>query len=120
MECLSIFPDLMHSNFSILLNESFPQLTMNQFTIDPNKTWNLVGKLTFATVTALFQEYQTKIVTNPLTILDLSQVTHTDSAGLALLIELRRQHPTTLFRHLPPQMTTLATVSGVQNILASQ
>jgi phospholipid transport system transporter-binding protein len=110
----------MHSNFSILLNESFPQLTMNQFTIDPNKTWNLVGKLTFATVTALFQEYQTKIVTNPLTILDLSQVTHTDSAGLALLIELRRQHPTTLFRHLPPQMTTLATVSGVQNILVSQ
>jgi len=120
MECLSIFPDLMHSNFSILLNESFPQLTMNQFTIDPNKTWNLVGKLTFATVTALFQEYQTKIVTNPLTILDLSQVTHTDSAGLALLIELRRQHPTTLFRHLPPQMTTLATVSGVQNILVPQ
>jgi len=93
---------------------------MNQFIIETNQTWNLAGKLTFATVAALFQEYQAKVAANPLTILDLSQVTHTDSAGLALLIELRRQHPTVLFRHLPAQMTTLAMVSGVQNILVSQ
>jgi phospholipid transport system transporter-binding protein len=92
---------------------------MEQLIIESNQTWKLVGKLTFATVAALFQEYRTKIATIPLKVLDLSQVTHTDSAGLAWLIELRRQHPSVVFQHLPTQMMTLATVSGVQDILVS-
>lgn len=92
---------------------------MNHFTFEA-ETWKIVGQLTFATVAGLFQQYQADIAQHPLKILDLSDVTHTDSAGLALLIELRRQHPTATFRHLPPQMTTLATVSGVQNILVAQ
>lgn len=92
---------------------------MNHFTFEA-ETWKVVGQLTFATVVNLFQQYQANITQHSLKILDLSEVSHTDSAGLALLIELRRQHPTAIFRHLPPQMITLATVSGVQNILVAQ
>jgi phospholipid transport system transporter-binding protein len=92
---------------------------MNHFSFEAD-TWKIVGQLTFATVANLFQQYQANISKYPLKILDLSEVTHTDSAGLALLIELRRQHPAAQFRHLPPQMAILATVSGVQNILVAQ
>ncbi|OQW91734.1 MAG: hypothetical protein BWK79_16245 [Beggiatoa sp. IS2] len=92
---------------------------MSQMTVEDANTWHLSGELTFATVSALFAElHQRAQQTWPQTI-DLRDVTHTDSAGLALLIELRRQTQNSplVFRNLPTQMMTLANVHSVQALL---
>lgn len=91
---------------------------MNQITIEAAKnTWRLTGELTFATVGALLDEFTQRAV--PPQVVDLGDVTRTDSAGLALLIELVKQTkeaPLT-FCNMPAQMLNLATVSGVQDLL---
>lgn len=52
---------------------------------------------------------------------DLDNVTHSDSAGLALLIDwMRRTHQKGTkieFYHIPPQMLAIASASGLENIL---
>jgi len=53
--------------------------------------------------------------------IDLSQVTHCDSAGLALLIEAKRlssqYHKTLLIDEIPDLISGLAEFCGVENIL---
>jgi phospholipid transport system transporter-binding protein len=103
---------------------------VSQIIVEANNTWRLSGELTFTTVGALLSEFTQKrpllldkggakeIQPEP-QVIDLSDVTRTDSAGLAFLIELRRQSkdaPTT-FRNMPAQMLSLATVSDVQDLL---
>ncbi|MDY6994318.1 MAG: STAS domain-containing protein, partial [Pseudomonadota bacterium] len=73
-------------------------------------------ELSFATVTALFSEYA-QLNTQAPQIIDLQTVTHTDSAGIALLIELLKQHPGLSFRHIPPQLLRIAHVYGVEALL---
>jgi len=99
---------------------------VNQITVEANNTWRLSGELTFTTVGGLLSELTQKMPlldnggANPEPqVIDLSDVTRTDSAGLALLIELRRQtkNTPTTFRHMPAQMLSLATVSDVQDLL---
>jgi phospholipid transport system transporter-binding protein len=101
---------------------------VNQITVEANNTWRLSGELTFTTVGGLLSELTQKMplldnggaTENPgPQVIDLSEVTRTDSAGLAFLIELRRltkDTPTT-FRNMPTQMLNLATVSDVQDLL---
>jgi phospholipid transport system transporter-binding protein len=100
---------------------------VNQLIVEDNATWRLSGELTFATVGALLTELTQQIVSKEKSaemqkepkVVDLKEVTRTDSAGLAFLIELLKQTkvvPIT-FRNLPPQMQTLAAVSGVQDLL---
>ena len=85
--------------------------------MENQNTWRLSGELSFATVGALLAEFTQRAALSPPKELDLSEVTRTDSAGLALLIELRGQDASMTFRHLPRQMLSLATLSGVQNLL---
>jgi phospholipid transport system transporter-binding protein len=85
---------------------------------DPH-AWQFSGELSFATVPALLD--QLKSVQHWPTVIDLQNVTRTDSAGLALLIELckhTREKPVT-FRHLPDQLLSLAAVCGVTELLQS-
>ncbi|MDY6943616.1 MAG: STAS domain-containing protein [Pseudomonadota bacterium] len=81
------------------------------------------GELTFATVPSaiealvdVFPSASSELV------LDLSKVSHSDSAGLALLIEwlrLARDRQVTLrFVGVPAQMTALAQVTRVDQLLA--
>jgi len=86
---------------------------MSQIVKSDAQCWQLTGELSFATVTQLLTEFTTMPAA-----IDLSQVTRTDSAGLALLIELRKRHQSIEFHHLPEQMLTLAKVSGVDEILS--
>lgn len=90
---------------------------MSQFSIQDAKTWSLSGELSFTTVTTLLAEFEQN-ETLPQTI-DLKEVTHTDSAGLALLIEFLKhaQKSSLVFQNIPEQMLILATVSGVQDML---
>ena len=92
---------------------------MNQIIAENDNTWRLSGELSFATVGALLTDFTQRATPTPPKVVDLCDVTRTDSAGLALLIELRGQTkdaPIT-FRNLPAQMLSLATLSGVQEIL---
>lgn len=92
---------------------------MNQITVEEANIWRVSGELSFATVGALLTEFTQRAASSPPKVLDLCDVTRTDSAGLALLIEWLKQTkeiPIT-FRNLPTQMLNLADVSGVQDML---
>ncbi len=98
---------------------------MSQIIVEEANTLRITGELTFATVSALLSELTQQLVPKNNTakispkVLDLSDITRTDSAGLALMIELlklSKDAPIT-FRHIPAQMYSLAAVSGVQDML---
>jgi len=87
---------------------------------DSQRWFRLSGELTFATVDRWLTAFNQRLATQtPLTIVDLSEVTRTDSAGLALLIEMRKQAKQTplTFHQMPAQMHKLAMVSGVEELL---
>ena len=92
---------------------------MSQIIVENDNTWRLSGELSFATVGALLTDFTQRATSTPPKVVDLCDVTRTDSAGLAFLIELRRQtkNAAMTFRNLPTQMLSLATLSGVQDIL---
>lgn len=84
--------------------------------------FSVTGELTFETVPQLFKrtpEYF-RGAANSLTV-DLAQVTRSDSAGLALLLEWMRvtkaRGGKISFINLPEQLLALATVSGLEKIL---
>jgi phospholipid transport system transporter-binding protein len=92
---------------------------MNPILVEDVHTWRLSGELSFATVNALLAQFTRLSNQNSPQVVDLQDVTRTDSAGLALLIELLKQtkeRPLT-FRHIPPQLLSLAAVCGVQELL---
>lgn len=92
---------------------------MSQIIAENDNTWRLSGELSFATVGALLADFTQRAAQTPPKVIDLCDITRTDSAGLALLIELRRQTkdaPFT-FRNIPAQLLSLAKLSGVQDIL---
>ena len=74
------------------------------------------GDLTFATIDKKIVKSFDFLKTAKRVIIDLSRVTCTDSAGLALMIEwikYARQHQTQLsFKNIPEQLRTLAKLSG--------
>ena len=88
---------------------------MSQIIVEDANTWRVSGELNFATVGALSTEFTQQIT--PPKVVDLCDVTRTDSAGLALLIEWQSKEAPITFRNMPAQMLTLATVCGVQDIL---
>ena len=92
---------------------------MSQILVENDNTWRLSGELSFATVGALLTDFTQRAAPTPPKVVDLCDVTRTDSAGLALLIELRGQtkDAAMTFRNIPAQMLSLATLSGVQDIL---
>lgn len=92
---------------------------MSQLSVVDEHTWRLSGELSFATVSTLLSELQQRAAQIPPQVIDFSEVTRADSAGLALLIEMRKQPliAAAIFRHIPKQMLILAEVCGVQSLL---
>jgi phospholipid transport system transporter-binding protein len=78
------------------------------------------GELTFATVPALWRSGLGDIGSGPVE-LDLAGITRVDSAGIGLLIELtrlvRKQGGDVSLAHAPPQLMTIAAVSGLDAVL---
>jgi len=89
---------------------------VSQITLESAEIWQLHGELSFATVAAIFSEYRQLSAQAP-RIIDLQAVTHTDSAGIALLIELLKQHSALSFRHIPHQLLRIASVYDVEALL---
>jgi phospholipid transport system transporter-binding protein len=82
------------------------------------------GPMTFATVTGLLRQSADRFAQGERAEVDLAEVEESDSAGLALLIEwkkiARRQGGSVRFTNMPPQLTALARISEVDELLNDQ
>lgn len=85
--------------------------------------YSLSGELSFATVTGLLQQSRSLFAGESNIEMDLSGVTHGDSAGLSLLIEWLRQAKLQgrqlRYIALPAQLNALASISEVDGLLAA-
>ena len=81
------------------------------------------GPLVLATVTEILRQSELKFAGNQRLEIDLHAVTESDSAGLALLIEwlrrAREQKQSVDFVSLPQQLTALARISEIEDLLNS-
>ena len=79
------------------------------------------GALTFETVPAVWHSSSALLSGGGDITFDLQGISHTDSAGLALLIEwmrtARAQDKRIAFKNIPAQMLAIATMSGVERML---
>lgn len=91
------------------------------FHADGERGFRLRGKMDFKSVPSALEESLRLFGDQPDIELDFSEVTATDSAGLALLVEwvgwARRERRKLLFRHLPKQALALARISDVEKML---
>lgn len=84
-------------------------------------TLGVSGALTFATAAQALADARAELDRSGQGTLDLSGVTHADSAGLATLLALlahaRTQGKTLVVANTPEGLKALARVSGVENLL---
>jgi len=82
------------------------------------------GELTFVTANAIFQQSQALFAPISALDIDLANVTRSDSAGLALLVEwirsARQKNKTIVFHNVPDQILAIAGASGVDELLPIQ
>lgn len=88
-----------------------------------NQHYKLCGELTFSTVVELLGTSREVLQRGKEFVFSLEGVTHSDSAGLALLIEwlrIGRENSTQIkFINVPSQMMALARVAGVDGMIAT-
>jgi phospholipid transport system transporter-binding protein len=81
----------------------------------------LRGDLSFQTVTAALERSKSLFSAHPVIEIDLAGVMRADSAGLALLLEwvnwAHRSDRRLRFRSLPAQITAIAEISEVEDML---
>lgn len=79
------------------------------------------GELNFQTVVALWKNSLPILALHPSIDINLSEVTNSNSAGLALLIEwlkyAKTQNKKIIFSDMPSQLQSLASVAGLSSIL---
>ena len=90
--------------------------------LDPaSESIQLRGELTFATVNKVLTESVTLFEAIPSLKIDLSAVTNSDSAGLALLVSWLRSAKQAgkqiVFANIPEQLLVIADISGVDELL---
>lgn len=87
----------------------------------PTEIQKWTGPLDFVTVPQLSQQARALIQQHPKLVFELSKVTHSDNAGLGLLVDLARYAKTqdhwVTFAEAPPQLRNLATAMGVAHLL---
>nr|VFK26193.1 MAG: phospholipid transport system transporter-binding protein [Candidatus Kentron sp. MB]VFK30844.1 MAG: phospholipid transport system transporter-binding protein [Candidatus Kentron sp. MB]VFK75261.1 MAG: phospholipid transport system transporter-binding protein [Candidatus Kentron sp. MB] len=83
--------------------------------------FSLSGALTFVSVSNLWRKKKTYFAKSNRIVLDLGKVIHSDSAGLALLVEWLHQaeirNAIIEFRNIPQQMLSLARTAGIESLL---
>lgn len=91
------------------------------FKAEGDGKFRLQGRMDFVSSPAALHESLRLFAELPSIELDLSEVSATDSAGLALLVEwtgwARREHRELCFRSLPKQAMALARISDVDKML---
>lgn len=90
-------------------------------TREPDGTLSLSGPLNFTTVRAALAQTTALLGVGSPPCIDLTGVTRTDSAGLALLVEWVKFAQATnrqlVLRGVPPQLTALAAACGITPLL---
>ena len=88
------------------------------------RSYRVQGAMTFDSVTDLWQQSDDIFSSDGVFQIDLAAVTHTDSAGLALLVEwLReasRRGARLEFLNMPEQMISLASAANVEPLLVGK
>lgn len=88
------------------------------------RSYGVQGPMTFDSVTELWNKSQEIFSDNAFLQIDLSEVTHTDSAGLALLVEWLREasrHGARIeFLNLPSQLLALAGAANLEQLLGAE
>jgi phospholipid transport system transporter-binding protein len=87
-----------------------------EWIVQNQHTWQLRGDLNVSNVTALLKSFTAQA--NKPQYIDLQQVERTDSAGLALLLELKRLTQVQL-QNLPEQMLQLASINEITDLLSN-
>lgn len=86
--------------------------------------FHLKGELSFKTVNTILNESQNLFLSATELEIDLADVTRSDSAGLALLLEWMRLASATTrpiyFRNIPAQMMAIAATSGLDKLLPTK
>ena len=92
-------------------------------TPDGESSYRLAGDLTFAHVADLYEDVALEFTGERIRV-DLAQVRHADSAGLALLLEWLRNARATgcdiEYLHIPLQLQSLIDVSGLEHLIRLQ
>lgn len=82
----------------------------------------LIGELNYQSVADLLKQSLVAFKESDSTVVDLAEVSHSDSAGVALLMEWQRlamkKQQSIRFNNMPTQMRVIAQLSGVDKILA--
>ena len=94
-----------------------------RFETDGEKVYRIIGELNMSTVPQLLKDMsQLFSVNGESRIIDLTEVSRSDSAGLALLLEWQRlakeQDIQLTFRNLPEQMQAIIQVSGLDKLIS--
>jgi phospholipid transport system transporter-binding protein len=88
------------------------------------RSYCVLGAMTFDSVTDLWRQSRDMFSGETVLQIDLAQVTHTDSAGLALLVEwmreASRQNARVELLHLPAQMLALADAANLEEALVGK
>lgn len=89
--------------------------------VDENSRLIVSGVLNFETVVTLWKQSLLLLMKYSYVDIDLSKVTASNSAGLALLVEWlkygKQENKTIIFSGMPPQLQSIAKVAGVDLIL---
>lgn len=93
-----------------------------RFENDNDNVYRIIGELNMSSVPQLLKDMSVLFTGNHETrTIDLTGVSRSDSAGLALLLEWLRmaeqQHIQLNFRNLPAQMQAIIQVSGLENLI---
>lgn len=88
------------------------------------RSYGVQGVMTFDSVAALWRQSMDIFPDEAVFQIDLTQVTHTDSAGLALLVEWLREGARRGARiellNLPAQLLVLAEAANVEKVLTGE
>ena len=99
---------------------------MPQFTIGKTQPNNFLisGELSLATVSEALSKSPHLFKNGSQITVDLINVSHADSAGIALLIEwlgmANHQTKKLEYRNIPKQMLAIARISGLESVLTSK
>lgn len=96
-------------------------MTTTTLSLQGDNVWRIEGELTFSSVNALLKQSKGLWRDNQDILVDLSKVTHADSAALALLLEWKRVAKKLKkeieFQHLPKQLKSLVEISHISTMI---
>jgi len=94
-----------------------------RFEVDSDQVYSIIGELNMSSVPQLLKDMSALFTGDgDARILDLTEVSRSDSAGLALLLEWQAQAQQNniqlSFRNIPQQLQAIAKISGLEKLIA--